>query len=90
MVEYCMGLNIKNPRVEANIRKLAKLTGTSLTEAVAAAIDAQLKTVEPDKAAPTAAQDRAWWASFRSRHGLPRPGDTSACDDLYDEDGAPR
>jgi len=43
-----MGLNIKNPKVEGDIRKLAARTGESLTEAVANAVSEKLARVEEE------------------------------------------
>ena len=41
-----MGLNIKNPKLEAEIRELAALTGETLTEAIAAAVRERRQKIE--------------------------------------------
>jgi antitoxin VapB len=44
-----MGVIIKNPATEAKIRKLAKRTGETLTEAVERAVDERLDRLGPAK-----------------------------------------
>ena len=44
-----MGVIIKNPATEAKIRKLAKRTGETLTEAVERAVDERLGRLGPPK-----------------------------------------
>ncbi len=47
-VEVEMGLNIKNPRVEGNIRKLAKRLGVGLTEAIDQAVIDELRRLDQE------------------------------------------
>ena len=58
-----MGLNIKNPNVEANIRKLAERTGESLTDAVANAVREKLARVEDAAARNRPAKQGSTWAA---------------------------
>ena len=94
-----MGLNIKNPRTEANIRKLARRTGESLTDAIDRAVIERLARFEAEpvdnKPAQTAEEfleamrplQEAIAAERRAR------GDTRTMqelmDELYDENGLP-
>jgi hypothetical protein len=48
-----MGLNIKNPGVEADIRRLAELTGESLTSAVQAAVREKIARLEQGEDRPS-------------------------------------
>jgi len=93
-----MGLNIKKPETEANIRKLAARTGESLTDAIDHAVSEKLARLEAEaatKAPKTAEQllkklrplQEAVAAERRAR------GDTRTSkelmDELYDEHGLP-
>lgn len=94
-----MGLNIKRPETEANIRKLAARTGESLTDAIDRAVREKLARLDAQAArnrpAETAEQileklrplQEAVAAERRSR------GDTRTSkelmDELYDEHGLP-
>jgi antitoxin VapB len=94
-----MGLNIKRPETEANIRKLAARTGESLTDAIDRAVSEKLARLDAQAArnrpAETAEQileklrplQEAVAAERRSR------GDTRTSkelmDELYDEHGLP-
>ncbi|HVZ68978.1 MAG TPA: type II toxin-antitoxin system VapB family antitoxin [Rhizomicrobium sp.] len=94
-----MGLNIKRPETEANIRKLAAWTGESLTDAIDRAVSEKLARLDAQAArnrpAETAEQileklrplQEAVAAERRSR------GDTRTSkelmDELYDEHGLP-
>ena len=42
-----MALHITNPEVENKVRRLASLTGTSMTDAIGAAVEERLKRVKP-------------------------------------------
>ena len=89
-----MGLNIKNPRVEGNIRKLAERTGGSLTDAVDRAVIAELrklddkeqegKTVPPllERLQPLLDQFAAQRIDWRSSKEI--------MDEFYDEHGLPK
>ncbi len=89
-----MGLNIKNPRVEGNIRKLAERTGGSLTDAVDRAVIAELrklddkeredKTLPPllERLQPILDQFAAQRTDWRSSKEI--------MDELYDEYGLPK
>lgn len=44
-----MGISIKNPKLEQDIRTLAARTGQSLTEAVAAAVQEKLSRTPPSE-----------------------------------------
>ena len=94
-----MGLNIKKPETEANIRRLAARTGESLTDAIDRAVSEKLARLEAEAAQnqPTETAEEileklrplqeAIEAEGRAR------GDTRTLlewmDDLYDENGLP-
>jgi len=50
-----MGLNIKNPRVEDNIRRLAERTGSSLTDAIDHAVVSELQRLDEEARTRSAA-----------------------------------
>jgi antitoxin VapB len=91
-----MGLNIKNTQTEANIRDLAARTGTSLTEAIDAAVREKLNRLDA-KARPIAPEppllDRlqALLDSVAAERGARDDTRTSQqlLDELYDEHGLP-
>jgi antitoxin VapB len=94
-----MGLNIKKPETEANIRKLAARTGESLTDAIDRAVREKLARLDaetvPEQTRETAEEileklrplQEAIEAEGRAR------GDTRSLlelmDELYDENGLP-
>lgn len=89
MVEITMGLNIKNPALEADIRALADMTGESLTDAVATAVrERQARLGKPKL---TDEQRRALIGELQdSLRDFPEEFRTSDLSDLYDENGLPR
>ena len=89
-----MGLNIKSPRVEANIRKLAQRTGASLTEAVDKAVLEQLRRVEEaeqEKApqVPLARRLQPLLDELASKR-VDRRQPAEIMDEFYDDHGLPR
>lgn len=85
-----MGISIKNERVEAAIRELARLTNQGVTDAVEQAVrealERQQETVEARVRRRAAA-----WAAARASIGKVGPIDQQAVDDeMYDERGLPR
>jgi antitoxin VapB len=86
-----MGVIIKNAATEAKIRKLAKRTGETLTQAVERAVDERLARVAPERRKGRV--DRAKLAQvlayFRS---LPKQNEHLTDDEIigYDENGLPR
>ena len=86
-----MGLNIKNPALEAEIRALAAQTGESLTEAIAVAVRdrrARLEKAVPDY---VRAERLRVIAELQERlRDFPKDAKTSNMDDLYDEFGLPK
>ena len=89
MVECSMGLNIKNPTLEAEIRELAALTGESLTEAIAIAVRERRGRVGKPKL--TDEEKLAKLREIQERlKDFPEEFRTSNLDDLYDEHGLPR
>jgi antitoxin VapB len=92
-----MGLNIKNPGVEADIRKLAELTGESLTTAVQGAVREKIarleqsadqrETLEEHLAAIRPLQD-----ALKAQQLRPEDQRTARelIDELYDEHGLPK
>lgn len=90
-----MGLNIKNPTTEANIRALAARTGESLTDAIDAAVREKLdrlKAVENEQSEqPLLERLRPLLdaiAAERSAKGDTRTS-KELLDELYDEHGLP-
>ena len=99
-----MGLNIKNPGVESDIRKLAAHTGESLTDAVANAVREKLTRVEEESARNAPAktleellerirpmQDE--FEDYRRRTGDMRSAEQIMKDfdeEFYDDIGAPK
>jgi antitoxin VapB len=86
-----MGLNIKNPEIEAEIRALAAATGESLTEAIAQAVRERRARLA---AAPDDRQRAEKLAAIAALQGalrdFPAAHRTSDHDDLYDEHGLPK
>ena len=86
-----MGVIIKNVATEAKIRKLAKRTGETLTQAVERAVDERLATTEPRRRKGRV--DRAKLAKvityFRS---LPKQNEHLTDDEIigYGPDGLPK
>jgi hypothetical protein len=86
-------LNIKDQAVAAKARRLAKLKGTSITEAVSAALDASLKTAEHHAKLDHEARERRVDEILkRFRASIPKdaPSWQEIMDDMYDEDGLPK
>lgn len=89
MVEVPMGLNIKNPALEADIRELATLTGESLTDAIAVAVRERRARLgnPPLTAEAKLAVLRGIQERLRDAPGEHR---TSSMDEFYDEHGLPK
>lgn len=84
-----MGINVKNERVEADIRLLAEKLGVGLTEAIEAGVKAKLAELQALKDADIARRMAAI-AEIQARVARYVPaGSSSNHDDLYDDDGLP-
>jgi hypothetical protein len=86
-------LNIKDAEVAAKARKLARLTGKSITAAVSEALDAGLRTASHRTAAEREIREREVDAIVkRFRRGLPRgaPSPWKIMAEMYDDNGLPR
>lgn len=86
-------LNIKDPQVAAMARKLAKLTGKSITDAVAEAVSEGLAKASSGADAAKAARERRVDEIVRSFQSKRLPGGRSLReinDEMYDEFGLPR
>ncbi len=82
-------IQIKNEDVVRDIRELATLKGTAITEAVATAVRGEL--LKARRAATPAAQRERKIDEILARvRALPRTGRTLTDADIYDEDGLPR
>jgi antitoxin VapB len=97
LLEVEMGLNIKNADVEADIRKLAEITGESLTTAIQGAVRekiARLKqaAVPSDTLGEYLAAIRPLQEALKARQLRPDDQRTARelIDDLYDEHGLPK
>ncbi len=89
-----MGLNIKSPRVEANIRKLAQRTGASLTEAVDKAVLEQLRRMEDAEQnlgpqVPLAKRLQPLLDELAEKR-VDRRKPSAIMDEFYDENGLPQ
>ncbi|MDZ7628318.1 MAG: type II toxin-antitoxin system VapB family antitoxin [Parvularculaceae bacterium] len=86
-------LNIKDPEVAAMARKLAKLKGQSITEAVAGALAASLENASADDAARRSARERRvdeLLNAIRAEAGGDFPSMRQIDEEMYDENGLPR
>ena len=86
-------LNIKDKAVADMARRLAGLKGTTITEAVSAALDASLKIAEHHaRIDPASGRRRVDEAIARIRGSIPAdaPSWEQVMDDMYDEDGLPK
>jgi hypothetical protein len=86
-------LNIKDPEVAAMARKLARLKGKSITEAVAGALAESLKNATADDTAWRAERERRvdeLLNSIRAEFGGRFPSMQEIDDEMYDEHGLPR
>lgn len=86
-------LNIKDRAVADKARKLARLKGTSITEAVSHALDESLKSITPKAAAADEARERRVDEIVRRfkaqlKRGAPSPQKVMAA--LYDKHGLPK
>ena len=83
-----MAFHVSSERVDQNVRRLAMLTGQSLTEAIDSAVVEKLRKLEPRKPDPNYVADLMRMADELGKHL--RPGIKST-DDLigYDEHGLP-
>jgi hypothetical protein len=85
-------LNIKDQAVAAKARRLAKLRGSSITEAVSEALDASLKTAEHHAKLDHEAREREVDEILKRFRAIVPP-DSPAWDmleDMYDENGLPK
>jgi hypothetical protein len=86
-------LNIKDVKVADKARRLAKLTGKTITAALSEALDASLKTAEHHtKLDREARERRVDEAVARFQASIPpdAPSLKEIMDDMYDEDGLPK
>jgi len=86
-------LNIKDAEVAAKARKLAKLTGKSITDAVSEALEKSLKTAEHHAKLDRKERIRRTEEIVKRFQASIPPGAPSVqeiMDDMYDEDGLPK
>jgi antitoxin VapB len=83
-----MAFHVSSERVDQNVRRLATLTGQSLTDAIDSAVVDKLRRLEPRKPDPNYVEDLMRMADEIGKHL--RPG-LKSTDDLigYDEHGLP-
>lgn len=82
-----MGMNIKSDEAHCLAREIADRTGTSLTDAVIAALREKRQRLHDDGSkAALAERLLAYGKRFRAAH----PDATSSTDEFYDEIGLPR
>ena len=82
-----MALNIKDPETDRLARRLARLTGTSITQAVKSAIAERLEREQQRRGVASVEELLAigWRCAERPDQNTGAPDDW-----LYDEDGLPR
>lgn len=87
-----MALNIKDEAVTRQARRLAALTGQSITGAVREAVSERLREVERQagQAAPARTPERLLVMARKIAAGLKNGGDSSDHADLYGDDGLPQ
>jgi antitoxin VapB len=87
-----MGLNIKNPEACALAKKVALITGESMTEAIFVALRQRLDGLESQKRADKEARWTRMMAVLADidAHGGGRGMHSSDHNDLYDENGLPK
>lgn len=87
-----MPLNIKDEEVHRKARRLAELTGQTITSAVREAVDERLRAVETEQRWQRKRRTpETLLAMAREVAALAKPGGHSSDHaDLYDEDGLPR
>lgn len=85
-------LNIKDAGVAAKARKLAKLTGKSITAAVSAALDDSLRTAKHKAALDREELVRKTEAIVKSFQAKVPPNSPvwKKLEDMYDENGLPK
>ena len=85
-------LNIKDTQVAAKARKLAKLTGKSITAAVSEALDAGLRVAKHKAAIDREAREREVDDILKRFRAIVPPGSSvwDKLDDMYDENGLPK
>lgn len=86
-------LNIKDPKVAEKARRLARLKGTSITSAVAEALDQSLKAAERKSTLDREVREREVDEILaRIRAGIPTdaPSYKQIMEDMYDENGLPK
>ncbi len=83
-------IQIRNPDVVSDIRKLAAKTRKPITEAVAEAVRARLAEVEGRDVASIAERSKRIAEAAAAFRALPHKGTPLTDDDIYDEDGLPR
>ncbi|HTQ13698.1 MAG TPA: type II toxin-antitoxin system VapB family antitoxin [Rhizomicrobium sp.] len=86
-------LNIKDTKVAAKARKLAKLKGMTITAALSEVLDAELKRAEHHAKLDREQREREVdeiLARFRAKIPPDAPSWKEVMDDMYDEYGLPK
>jgi hypothetical protein len=83
-------IQIRNPDVVRAIRRLAEETGRPITEAVGAAVQAELRRLEAIDEAEVQRRLQAVRDIVDRFNALPVVGPPLTDEDLYDEDGLPK
>ena len=92
-----MGLNIKKPGAESDIRELAALTGESLTDAIQSAVREKIERLKDQRTSPQNVEEflaalRSFQEALRAQRfdeNDTRPA-RELIDELYDEHGLPK
>jgi hypothetical protein len=83
-------IQIKRPEVASDIRALAALTGSSITDAIANAVRSQLAIERVKADANLSKRRKKAEKALADLRRLPVKGRTLTDEDLYDADGLPR
>jgi hypothetical protein len=90
MPAHVTPIQIKRPDVVANVRTLAALTGLSITDAIANAVNAQLAIERVKGDAKLRRRRKAAEKILTELRRLPVIGPHVSDEDLYDADGLPK
>lgn len=88
MYTGCMAFHVSSERVDQNVRRLAELTGQSITDAIDSAVVDKLRRLEPRKPDPNYVEDLLRMAA-EIRSKLRPTGQTPEELLGYDENGLP-
>ncbi len=88
MYDLGMAFHVSSERVDRNVRRLAELTGQSITDAIDSAVTEKIRRLEPRKPDPNYVRDLMEMSAQIAKKLRP---DSRTPDELvgYDENGLP-